>query len=195
MDIKLLDNADELRKNFVDRFVLSWEKFQIKNSDFIDTCSLDVNWYNEAYLWDKLNFDFSDATFYEALSALKAHTGNVLIMSEGEMHDKPGELFCNNERITNFVARVNGEELAKLIEEEWFKSYELFVQDMYDQAEEDLLICRRHLSLALISSVYLLTYYLTLRSKLILRDSHCSLLPCRWPLRGLRDHIFPTIIK
>lgn len=52
---------------------------------------------------------------------------------------------------------------------------------------EDLLICIKHLSLVLIS---LLTYYLTLRNKLILMDSHCSLLPCRWPLRGCEIKFF-----
>ncbi len=132
MEIKLLDNAIEVRKAFIDQFVLSWEEFQIKNQDLITTYCLDVNWYNEAYLWDKLDFDFHIATFSEALSALKAHTGNVLIMSEGETHDQPGELFCDNERIKNFIAQVNSEELAKLIEKEWFYSYELAARDMYD---------------------------------------------------------------
>lgn len=55
---------------------------------------------------------------------------------------------------------------------------------------EDLLIFTGHLSLLLMSSIYLLTYYLTLRNKLILMDSHCSLLPCRWPLRGCEIKFF-----
>ena len=132
MDFKLLDNAVEVRKAFIDRFVLSWEEFQIKQQEWLVTYGIDIKWYNEAYLWDKLNFDFSIATFSEALSAIKTHTGNVLIMSEGELHHQPGELFYNNERIKNFVAQINGEELTKLIEKEWFDSYKLAARDMYN---------------------------------------------------------------
>ena len=44
-------------------------------------------------------------------------------MSEDKTHPYPGELLYNNKKITNFVARVNANELANLIEKEWINWY------------------------------------------------------------------------
>ena len=80
----------------------------------------------------KLNFDFSVATFSDALSELKTHVGKVLIMSEDETLCCPNELFYNNEKVKNFVAKVDVKELAKLIEDEWYGSYKLATQNTYN---------------------------------------------------------------
>ena len=137
MEILLLNNTDEIRKSFIEHFVCSWDEFQVGHKRFIDECAknkyiIDINWYNKAYLWDKLNFDVSVSSFASALDALKRHNDRVLIMSEDENHPYPGELFINNKKITNFVARVNAEELTKLIEDEWYKVYRLAEQNMYN---------------------------------------------------------------
>ena len=36
MKFKELDNIDDISKRFVERFIMSWEEFQIKQKDFID---------------------------------------------------------------------------------------------------------------------------------------------------------------
>lgn len=137
MKIQLLENATEIRNSFINTFVLSWDEFQVKQKDWIAEIAknkymIDINWYNQAYLWDKLNFDFSVATFSDALSALKTHVGKVLIMSEDGTLCCPSELFYNNEKVKNFVAQVDVKELAKLIEDEWYDSYKLAAQNMYN---------------------------------------------------------------
>ena len=136
MKIQLLENALEIRNEFINNFVLSWDDFQVKQKDWIaemakNNYAIDINWYKQAYLWDKLNFDFPVASFSDALSALKAHAGKVLIMSEGETLCCPSELFYNNQKIKNFVAKVEVQELAALIEEEWFDFYKLAAQNMH----------------------------------------------------------------
>ena len=35
MKIVLLNNAEEIRKQFMQHFVLSWEEFQVKQKDWI----------------------------------------------------------------------------------------------------------------------------------------------------------------
>ncbi len=137
MEIQLIENALEIRDKFINNFVLSWDEFQIKQKDWIaemakNKYAIDINWYKQAYLWDKLNFDFPVASFSDALSALKAHAGKVLIMSEDETLCCPSELFYNNEKIKNFVGKVYAEELAALIEDEWYDSYKLAAQNMYN---------------------------------------------------------------
>lgn len=136
MKIQLIENASEIRNKFINNYVLPWDEFQVKQKDWItemakNKYTIDINWYNQAYLWDKLNFNFSVATFSDALSILKTHVGKVLIMSEDETLCCPSELFYNNEKVKNFVAQVDVKELAKLIEDEWYDSYKLAAQNMY----------------------------------------------------------------
>ena len=85
MKIQLLENALKIRNEFINNFVLSWDEFQIKQKNWIaemakNKYAIDINWYKQAYLWDKLNFDFSVATFSSALLELKTHAGKVLII-------------------------------------------------------------------------------------------------------------------
>ena len=68
----------------------------------------------------------------EAISILKSIDGCVIFMSDDETHRYPGELFFNNQKIKNFVARADAKELAELIEKEWFSSYELAEEGLYN---------------------------------------------------------------
>lgn len=36
MKFRELDNIDDISKRFVERFIMSWEEFQIKHKEFID---------------------------------------------------------------------------------------------------------------------------------------------------------------
>lgn len=137
MEIQLLQNSSEIRNDFINKFVMTWDEFQVKLKDWIaemakNKNTIDINWYNQSYMWDKLNLNFSVATFSEALSELKTHIGKVLIMSEYETVCCPSKLCYDKEKIKNFVAQVDVKELAKLIEDEWYDSYKLAAQNMYN---------------------------------------------------------------
>ena len=72
MEILLLDNNEEIRQNFIEHFVCSWDEFQVGHKHFIDECAknkyiIDINWYYKAHLWDKLNFVVSVSSFDSAL--------------------------------------------------------------------------------------------------------------------------------
>ena len=72
MHIRLLDNAKDIRKAFINRFVVSWEEFQIQHKD----------WYEKSFMWEKLDLRFSTVSFNEAITFLKEHTGSVLFLTE-----------------------------------------------------------------------------------------------------------------
>ncbi len=122
MEILLLENNDEIRTSFVNKFVMSWDEFQIKHN--ADAYHLDIDWLEKSYLWDRFYLGVSIVSFSSALSALREHTESVLIMSENNVHH--GKLFYNNKKYINFVARVNANELASLIEKEWNLNQTMF---------------------------------------------------------------------
>ena len=126
MKITLLENNEEIRRKFVDRFVMSWDEFQVRYKDSANHPGID--WFGKSYLWDRFHRGIPIVSFSSALSALKEHTESVLIMSEDNIYH-PGELFHDNKKYTNFVARVNAKELANLIEKEW---------DSWYDSEEDI---------------------------------------------------------
>ena len=112
MKITLLENNEEIRRKFVDRFVMSWDEFQASEHH------LGIDCFEKSYLWDRFYLGVSIVSFSSALATLREHTASVLIMSEDNIHH-PGELFYSNRKYINFVARVNANELANLIEKEW----------------------------------------------------------------------------
>ena len=64
MKITLLENNEEIRRKFVDRFVMSWDEFQVELKAFIDEMSkknqvVDIEFYNRSYLWDKISSKYS----------------------------------------------------------------------------------------------------------------------------------------
>ena len=84
-------------------------------------------------MWDRMAPN-SYVHFREALLALSEHKGNVYIMGEGEDHRYPGELLYQNERVTNFVAQVDADCLARLIEEEWLVGFGIGAQSTHDHS-------------------------------------------------------------
>ena len=130
MDIKLLDNPDSIRRRFEETFVMPWVLFQDKQRKWIAEMaeinySIDVNWYDQAYMWDRMDPEYPRVLFREALLSLSEHDGNVYIMSEGEGHRYPGQLRYHNTSIVDFVAQVDVNKLARQIEEEWLASFGL----------------------------------------------------------------------
>lgn len=137
MEIKLLENAEEIRKRFIECFVMSWKEFQIKQKDWIAKMAesnypIDIEWYEQAYMWDRMDTEFPRVSMKEALAFLREHHDDVLFMSEDVSHHAPRHLFFQNEKHIGFVARTASEELAALVEEEWFEDYRLGMQNMYN---------------------------------------------------------------
>ena len=132
MKITLLENAQEIRAQFIKKFVMSWEEFQDKHKNWIiklkeQNFSIDFNWYKNAHLWDKMDPAFTPASFADALAYLRNYTENILFMSEQDE-----DTYYNGEEIVNFVAQADPHDLVNQIEHEWFNDYKLLEQNMYD---------------------------------------------------------------
>ncbi len=137
MEILLLVNNEEIRKSFIENFVMSWHEFQVELKDFIDGMrkrneAVDIDFYNKSYMWDKISSKYSRVSFREALDFLSTVDEPVLFMSEDENVPCYAELFIDGQNIRNFVAQSNANDLAKLIEKEWFEGYILAEQGMYN---------------------------------------------------------------
>lgn len=132
MTIKLLDNNIDIRKAFINRFVMSWEEFRIKHKNWIAKMAktnhpINLEWYEQSYMWDRMNPKFPRVSMEAALVFLREHQGPVLFMSEiGE------DTYYQGEELVNFVAEADAHALATQIEKEWYDSYKLAEHNMYD---------------------------------------------------------------
>ena len=64
MDFKLLDNTKDIGVAFIDRFVMSWEEFQVELKDFIAKMEkknhpVDFAFYEQSLFWDRMHLNFS----------------------------------------------------------------------------------------------------------------------------------------
>lgn len=87
MNIKLLDNTEDISNAFIDRFVMSWEEFQIKKRDWIEkmaktNCPINFTWYEQSYMWDRMSSNIIHTSMGEALAFLREHSGSVFFMTE-----------------------------------------------------------------------------------------------------------------
>ena len=136
MKIELCENAQEIRKQFHERYVLSWDEFlkkKRKEYGFLrwHLYGFDASVLPHIYLWERVSSNI-EPSFPEAISTLKSIDGCVIFMSDDETHCYPGELNFNNQKTKNFVANADAKELAELIEKEWFGSYELAEEVLYN---------------------------------------------------------------
>ena len=132
MKITLLENNDEIRRKFIDRFIMSWDEFQVKQKDWIAKMAesnypITIDWYEKAYMWDKMNPDFPNASMEVALAFLKEHSGPVYFMTE-----KGEDTYYQGKKLVDFIAEADAHTLAARIEQEWYDSYRLAAQNMYD---------------------------------------------------------------
>ena len=142
MDIEFLDDVTDIAEAFQNQFVLTWDNFQIKHKDWIDEMSksnypIDKQWYDQAYMWDKMDPAFTSASMKEALDYLRGHTGAVLFMTEKGVHE-----YFQGAKTIAFIAKADSHQLADRIEFEWYESYRLAEQCMYipDALPEDLYV-------------------------------------------------------
>ncbi len=132
MDINFLDNTQSIGEAFVNRFVMSWEVFQMKQKDWIAAMAatnypINKAWYEQSYLWDRMNPDFPRVSMDEALAFLRERSGSVFFMTE-----KGEDLFYQGKKLIDFIAETDAHDLAARIEQEWYDSYRLAEQNMND---------------------------------------------------------------
>ncbi len=132
MYCRFLDSITEIREDFLNSFVMSWEEFQIKQKDWIvkmakNNYPIDIEWYNQSYMWDRMNHDFPRVSMEEALEFLKERRGTVLFMTE-----KGEDMYYQGNNHIDFIAEADAHVLAAKIAEEWYSSYMLAEQNMYD---------------------------------------------------------------
>lgn len=132
MNFKLLDNTKDISEAFIDRFVMSWEEFQVERKDFIAEMAkknhpVDFAFYEQSLFWDRMGLKFPDVSMAEALAFLREHSGPVFFMGE-----KGEDGFWQGRRVVDFIAEADSHALAEKIEQEWYDSYRLAMQNMYD---------------------------------------------------------------
>ena len=106
-------------------------------------------WYDNSHMWDKMPPDYPSISFAEALELLRGIEGEVVFISEARTQMGSSALFCAGEKIIDFAAEANAEELAELIEKEWFEAYRLAEQDMYNPCAvlpDDIYVFDRQMS-------------------------------------------------
>ena len=129
MYIRLLDNAKDIRKAFINRFVLSWEEFQTQRKEWIAKMAekdypVTVDWYNNSFMWEKMDYCFPVVSFSEALTFLKEHSGPVFFITE-----KGSTAYC---QLVDFVAEADAHILAARIEQEWYDDFKFEANNMYN---------------------------------------------------------------
>ena len=132
MNFKMLDDTKCISKAFTDRFVMSLDEFQIKQKDWIAETAktnhpINIAWYEQSYMWDRMNPDFPRVSMKEALSFLREHNGAVFFMTE-----KGEDIYYQGKKYVDFIAEADAHTLAAKIEQEWYDSYRLAEQNMYD---------------------------------------------------------------
>lgn len=137
MNIELLTDIKSLRNDYIKNFLMTWEQFQIEHKEFIANLKekyniiADEKFYEDSLMWDKMPTKYPYISFDKALKLLKSVNGDVLFMAEDESNPNCQSLFYDNKSITNFIAKADANELAELIEYEWYENYRLAEQYMY----------------------------------------------------------------
>lgn len=131
INIEILENGNEIRKKFIEKFTATWEEFQVLHKDWIDDCAQrnEVFEYDELYLWDKMQHQ--TIYFGKALEYLRSIKGNVLFMSENENKPYCQGIKLHGTEYKGVVAKANASELADLIEFEWYHGFKLQAKNMY----------------------------------------------------------------
>ena len=123
MKIELFVLPSVMRRDFMDAFVLSKEDFELLRPacrEEPETMGGDFDeWFEEAYLWEKMSPDLPVVDFDTALSLLRSRRGTVLFMSESESSHKPCGMIRYGREVCDFVAMADAGELSDRIEYEW----------------------------------------------------------------------------
>lgn len=144
MEIRLLDQAQDIRASFVQKFVMDWQEFQTARKDFIQRCRINQSNFDQMLMWDRMPPNSPRASFREALALLRTLPGEVQFLSEGPSYPYSCELKLQGQKYPHFVAAADAQELADLIEFEWIEDARLFKEMRFLENQvlpEDLYVC------------------------------------------------------
>lgn len=130
-NIEIITNGSEVRRLFIEKFTLKWEKFQVINKEWIEYCAKrnDILKYDELYLWERMRYQ--SISFTDALNLLRKINGEVLFMSENKEKPNCKGITFNATEYKGAVAKMDAHALADLIEYEWNTGWELSAQCMF----------------------------------------------------------------
>ena len=131
MNITLIENANEIRRAFTEKFTMTWDEFKVSHKEWFDALAA-KNYtvtYEELCLWDLM--DHRAISFAKTLEFLRSMQGDVYVMSERESHPGHNEFEIDGVEYKNCVAKLNAKELADLIEYEWYEPVRLDALGMY----------------------------------------------------------------
>jgi hypothetical protein len=123
MKIELFVLPSVMRRDFKEAFVLSKEDVLLTRPElpaWLEARGATFDeWYDVAYLWDKMSPEHPTVGLDHALAILRAREGTVLFTSEDESPYKACSLLHRGREVFDFVAMADPRELADLIELEW----------------------------------------------------------------------------
>ena len=146
MNIRLLDNNDEIRQKYINSFLLTKTDFELTHRDFVSDLKQSGKdyeaWYDNSFMWDRMPSEYHIISISKARESLKDKSVDVLFMSEKKGFGGTCRLVLENEMIEGFVAKTDAAELAKLIEYEWYTGWKAFWEERYFEGSlpEDLYI-------------------------------------------------------
>ena len=122
LNVTLLENHEEIRKNFNAKFVYTQAEFELYNKDLIESCSAQGYplEFSRLLLWSKMPY-YQAVSFDRALVFLKSMNGDVYVMSEPPGEHNQGFGLQN----VHGVIRMDAVELADRIEYEWYEVYQI----------------------------------------------------------------------
>ena len=137
VNIQLLENGSAIRAKFVECFVMTWDEFHVRKAQWIAELAarnyaIDRAWYDHSLMWDRMSPELPSIPFREALAFLRVQKGNVRFLSDVTAYGTKRRLLLADCEYIGFAAEWTAGELADLIEEEWFESYRLGMQDCYN---------------------------------------------------------------
>lgn len=131
MNISITENGAELRQAFIAKFTMTWEEFQVSHKDWIEALAA-KNYtvtYEERLLWELM--DHRAISFADSLAFLRSLPGDVYVMSENESNPGNHVFDIDGASYRGIVAQMNAQELADLIEYEWYEPYRLYAEGRY----------------------------------------------------------------
>ena len=146
MQIRLLDQPQDIRTAFAQKFVMQWPEYQAVYKEFIERCRIKQADFDRMLMWDRMRPDCPRASFRDALALLRGLPGEVQFLSEGPdyPYNYGCELHLEGQTYPHFVAVADARELADLIEFEWIEDARLFKEmcQLENQVlPHDLYIC------------------------------------------------------
>ena len=131
LNVTLLENHEEIRKNFNAKFVYTQAEFELHHKDWIERNAAQGHplSYDRLLLWDKMP-PYQAISFDRALEFLKSMNGDVYAMSE-PTREYGRSFTIEGECRFGEVIQVNPMDLAERIEYEWYEERRLGVLDQY----------------------------------------------------------------